>query len=92
MARLERELGAEARGMLHAVAAGEEMQRLETELASRALADLGSWFQRRRERERRRAVTESLRDPTADRAERLREKNRDLERRRAALGIGTPPG
>jgi DNA primase len=91
MAQLEAGLEAAPRALLHEIASKDERQ-LELEPASRALTDIAAWFDRRQDRARRRAVTESLRDPEADRAERLREKNRDLERRRAALGIGTPPG
>jgi DNA primase len=91
MAQLEVELGAEPRALLHEIAANDE-RRLELQQASRALTDIAGWFDRRQDRARRHAVTDSLRDPEADRGERLREKNRDLERRRAALGIGTPPG
>ncbi len=87
LARLEAELEPEARKTLHAIAA-EEAGDLE-DRAQRALGDIAAWFERRRGREAQRATTNQLRDPSADRAALLREKNRELERRRNALGLGS---
>ncbi len=82
---LEERLDAEAWERLRAVAVDDEQDR---EAAPDAvIEDVLQWFARRRSKVESRQTTHRLRDPSADAAELLAEKQRQLERKRAALGI-----
>jgi DNA primase len=79
-------LGPEARRRLFALAAEDSASLADPDVALRALRETLGWLRRRRASEQARALTKRFRDPEADAAALLLEKQRQLERRRASGG------
>lgn len=61
----------------------------EDEGAEQVFDDLVGWFERRRLDARKREVNQRLRDPNADQDALLAEKQKQLQERRARMGVGT---
>jgi hypothetical protein len=69
-----------------------EAEPIEEAAASQVLSDTLTWLRARRDAEERRATTQRLAEASEDPQQVLIEKQRQLERRRAAQGLDpTPP-
>ena len=83
---LEPQLDGEAAACLRRVAVDDMTEDSETP-PERMFEDVLGWFARRRRSEAEDSVTRQLRDPNADVEELLAKKQKQLERRRAALRV-----
>jgi hypothetical protein len=83
-------LDGEARGLLLALAASDDAD-LDADGAARALREIATWFERRRIAEETRRLRADLRRDEGAAGETLAALQRQLERKKAALGLSSAP-